>query len=126
MKFKKTATTLVAIMALAAANTAFAAIFCLPITDEGGGLVQMSVTSISDGGLIAVPTFELTGAAVSASIGDCTIGSLSCTVTAQGAPGGGPQLVTFLIRDLDDPDGRECPVTRADGLPVELNKYSVE
>ena len=125
MKFQKSAITLVAIMALVAANTAFAGILCSPPTPLGNGLVQMSVSSVGADGLIAVPTFTLTGAAVSADVGDCTIGATSCTVSATGTSGGGEQSVLFLISDSDDSEW-PCEITENDGLPVELNKYSVE
>ena len=123
MKFQKSATTLVAIMALAAANTAFATVLCLPTNDIGNGLVEMPITSTS--GLTADATFNPTGAIVSVDVTNCTTGKTNCTVSAQGTPGGGPQLVTFAFDDGDGP-ASECSITKLDGLPVELNKFSVE
>ena len=123
MKFQKSVTTLVAIMALAAANTAFATVLCLPTTDNGAGLVNMPITSTL--GLTANATSNTTGD-VTADVSDCTTGKTSCTVSAQGTPGGSVlQLATFQFADVDNPT-RECSITKSDGLPVELNKYSVE
>ena len=124
MKFQKSVTTLVAIMALAAANTAFATVLCLPTTDEGGGLVTMPITS---SGFTADATVaSTTGDIVSTDVTDCTIGKTSCTVSATGTPGGSVlQNVVFGFADADSAD-KECPMSKLDGLPVEVSKYSVE
>ena len=124
MKFQKSATTLVAIVALAAANTAFATVICAPGNDLGAGLVSMAITISPN--LAADATFNSTGSdVVSVDVTDCTTGKTNCTVSAQGTPGGGPQLVTFAFDDGDGP-ASECSITKLDGLPVELSKFSVE
>lgn len=124
MKFKKSATALVALMALAAANTAFAAVICNTPVDNGGGEVLMFV-SITNA-LSEDATVTTTGPVVSVVAPSCIAGAVTCQVTAQGTPGGGPQLVSvsFLERDAANPV--VCDITNADGLPVELNKFSVE
>ena len=63
---------------------------------------------------------------VTTDVSDCTTGKTSCTVSAQGTPGGSlVQFATFEFADIDDPT-RECSITKFDGLPVEVSKYSVE
>ena len=127
MKFKKTATTLVAIMALVAANTGFAAIFCFDRTDLDNGRVQMSVQSVGTGTNLTSNATSNTFGDVTADASDCTTGKVTCTVYAQGTPGGSlVQLATFEFTDQDDPTGRECVIEKTDGLPVEVSKYSVE
>ena len=123
MKFKKSATTLVALMALVAANTAFAVVICSPTADAGGGTVNMPVAIQS--GLSQDATFVETGP-VTASIGTCTLGATSCQVSATGTPGGGPQSVTFSFLESGTTTEVTCDMTNDDGLPVELNKFSVE
>ena len=125
MKFQKSAITLVTIMALAAANTAFANVLCLRTTDEGNGLVSMPITSDGAGGFTSNASAKSVGG-VTTDVTDCTIGKTSCTVSATGTPGGSVlQNVVFGFADADSAD-KECPMSKLDGLPVEVSKYSVE
>ena len=125
MKFQKSTITLVAIMALAGASSAFAVINCQLTSNDGNGEVQMPVTIT--GGLASDATFNTTGA-VTVNINDCLTAATNCTVIAQGTPGNGlPQLVTFnFVESGGSSQGSECAITKLQGLPVELSKFSVE
>ena len=123
MKFKKSATTLAALIALASANIAFAEVLCGPPNNLGGGDVSMSVTITS--GLEEDATYVVSGS-VTADIGTCIANAGSCLVTATGTPGSGPQTVTFSFLEAGAGAPVECLIDNDDGLPVELNKFSVE
>jgi hypothetical protein len=126
MRVKNQIIILMATMAMASATNAFAVVLCGLTSDNGSGEVQLPVTSSGAGGLLAVPTSNTVGP-VTVDVSDCAIGDTSCTVVAQGTPGDSSvQLVTLgFTDDLQSPD-KECSITKLDGLPVELSKFSVE
>jgi hypothetical protein len=125
MRVKNQIIILLATMAMASATNAFAVVLCGVTSDNGSGEVQLPVTSSGAGGLLAVPTSNTVGP-VSVDVSDCTIGDTSCTVVAQGTPGDSSvQFVTLGFTDAESTD-KECSITKLDGLPVELSKFSVE
>ena len=124
MKLKKSATALIALMALATANTAFAAVICNEPVDQGSGEVFMTV-SISNT-LAEAADITTTGPVVSVDAPLCILGANTCSVTAQGTPGGGAQLVSVSFLEQGASSPVVCEIDNADGLPVELNKFSVE
>jgi hypothetical protein len=125
MRVKNQIIILLATMAMASATNAFAVVLCGATSDNGSGEVQLPVTSSGAGGLLAVPTSNTVGP-VTVDVSDCAIGDTSCTVVAQGTPGDSSvQLVTLGFNDAESND-KECSITKLDGLPVELSKFSVE
>jgi len=124
MRIKNLAIVALTVMALVSATGAFATITCGPITDNGGGSVDMTVST--DNGTFNSATEVGNVGGVMFSAGTCSgPGLMTCTWNATGTPGLTPQSITINFTSTGG-DDMDCTLSDGDGLPVELVEFSVE